>query len=250
MSNDWSPSWLLEGRTPVLECKHRPVKFFFGNLPAYDILNLPANEGVHYNRDLRLLFAASGDLRNVVKTLVSLSGDYNSTIDLVINDRDMDIAARNTILMLIALVVEEDETAIECMIHLCYSPLIRPSDFSILAAKIRPLIEDVVRKVADKPEHQWLGKTWNFRAATFRVELSKRSWNRLLAYFDVPAGLTAERANEIREDVMLSSERVDLRELYTLLKMPAHRVSLEKFRQDGLLLPFGASRADFTLPNP
>lgn len=247
---NWIPFWYLDARKPVLKFQNPPVKFFWGNTPAHDILNLPANEGVDYGKELRLLFAASGDLRNVVKTLVSMPSDCKSKVEMVINDREFDIAARNIILMLVALVVEEDQAAIECMIHLWYSPLIRPSDHSLLTTKIRPLINDIVRKVAHKPESQWLGKTWTIGAATFRVELPKHSWDRLLTYFEVPAGLTAEKASKVRTDVTLAPKKADLRELYTFLKTPAHRVGLVKFREDGIVLPFGASRTEFTVPNP
>ena len=95
MKSDWQPSWELERRAPAFIGNGPPLvafggkKYFWGNVPAYDILNLLANEGEHYDKELRLLFAASGDPRNVVKTLSSVPAGYDSSIALVINDLDL-----------------------------------------------------------------------------------------------------------------------------------------------------------------
>lgn len=256
MRSDWKPSWELEKRTPAFIGNGPPMvafggkKYFWGNVPAYDVLKLAANEGEHYEKELRLLFAASGDPRNVVKTLASVPAGYDSSLTFVINDLNFDIVARNIIFVLTALVVEDDKDAIECMIHLWYSSLLRPSDAALLNAKIRPMIQDVVNEIASKPDNNWQGKSWTIGTNTCRVELPKRSWDQLLAYFDVPAGLTAERANQVRKEVTMAAERVDYRDRHMLQQMPAHRLGITKFREDGILLPFGASRVGFTVPNP
>ena len=33
------------------------LRYLWGNVPAYDVLNLPQNEGKAYDRDLNLCFA-------------------------------------------------------------------------------------------------------------------------------------------------------------------------------------------------
>ncbi|KAK0103777.1 hypothetical protein ONS95_005779 [Cadophora gregata] len=48
---------------------HGQRKNHWGKAPAFYILNLKQNEGLDISADLRLFFAASGDLRNVVKTV-------------------------------------------------------------------------------------------------------------------------------------------------------------------------------------
>ena len=68
---------------------------------------------------------ASGDLRNVVKTVASLPNDYSKTVSLVINDRDFDIVARNVIMLLIVLVVSDPIQAVDCLLHIWYSTLVR-----------------------------------------------------------------------------------------------------------------------------
>ena len=107
------------------------------------------------------LLAASGDLRNVLKTVVSIPQSYDRPITLVVNDMDMDVVARNLIILLIALVTEDEAEAAECMIHLWYSALVRPSDIDILTTRIRPLIEDVIANIGAIHQGRYWGRGGN-----------------------------------------------------------------------------------------
>jgi hypothetical protein len=193
---------------------------------------------------------ASGDLRNLVKTMAQLPRRYNQPISITMNDRDIDVVARNIILLLIALTAQENDETIDCMIHIWYSAFIRKSDFDILNQRVRPLIESVCDKIKNKPANSVLGKTWTFGERSFRLVLEKSSWDKLLSFLDVPGGLTAKKANEIRTAVTLAESRVDYRDRSFLFLPSSHRIARYRFRQNGLLLPFGASRREFQQPNP
>ena len=63
---DWKPSWEVEKRKPTFlsgiepmtsQLSHGQRKYLWGNVPAFDILNLENNEGVGHPDDVRLLFA-------------------------------------------------------------------------------------------------------------------------------------------------------------------------------------------------
>ncbi|KAF4504438.1 hypothetical protein G6O67_007888 [Ophiocordyceps sinensis] len=160
---NWLPAWFLENRKPSFIGPEigKPFgarKHLWGNVPAIDVLGLGANEGDEYGRDLRLLFAASGDLRNLVKTIAQLPSSYSHSIEATINDRDLDVMARNVILLLIALVVQDVEEKIDCMIHVWYSVLIRKTDNDLVQHHIRPLIEAVCAKIKDKDPGSLLGE--------------------------------------------------------------------------------------------
>lgn len=193
---------------------------------------------------------ASGDLRNIVKTVAHLPSSYNNSLEVTINDRDFDIGARNLILLLVALVVDKSDEAVDCIIHLWYSALVRESDIHILQNRIRPLIEDICEKIKNKSSRTLLGKTWTFGHCSLRIVLDQSSWNRLLALFNQPTGLTAEQAQEIRATNTLAHSRRDYRDRYMSCLSPSQRISFNRFRQDGLLLPFGFPRHDFRKPNP
>lgn len=273
----WQPDWVLENRTPAFvgdgpsQAAFGGQKYLWGNAPALDVLQLGANEGEDYDRQISLLFAgkyrarfqmldlsgytdflcsASGDLRNVVKTIAQVPSRYDQAIQVTINDRDLHVVARNVILLRVALLVDDVDKATDCIIHVWYSALIRKSDLDILRQKIRPMIVDVCQKTQGKSANSLLAKTWTLGRRSLRLVLQKSAWDALLTFIDTPEGLTAERANDVRRTVTLAEDRKDFRDRHLLFQADFHRVALTRFREDGLLLPFGAPRDEFQHPNP
>ncbi|KAK1811660.1 hypothetical protein LTR12_013961 [Friedmanniomyces endolithicus] len=200
MKEEWEPKWIVEGRKPTFVSNEALItfggrKYFWGNVPAIDVVQLDRNEGAQYQGDLRLLFAASGDMRNVLETVRCLPQTYGKTVSVHINDKDFDIVARNLIITLAAFVAPDDAQAVDCMLHIWYSAMITRAHADFLRAKLRPLISDVVFKIERKAPDAVLGKTWIFSAGTCRAELTKSQWDLLLSYFEVPAALTTEKSS-------------------------------------------------------
>lgn len=166
------------------------------------------------------------------------------------NDFDLDIVARNVIMLLIALTVDNIDEAADCIIHIWYSALIRKSDLDILQQRVRPLIEDVCEKIKNKIPGTILAKTWRFGQRSMRLVLERSSWDNLLFYMNIPEGLTIERANQIRTAVTLAESRKDYRDRHLLLQSRSHRIAKNRYWTDGLLLPFGSPRHEFKEPNP
>jgi hypothetical protein len=188
-------------------------------------------------------------MRNLVKSLVRLPETYTAHCKMTINDREFDIVARNAILLLTALHFDP-ETATPIMLHIWYSALIPARVLQSLQVNILPLIEDVCAKIQSKPPSSLQAKTWTYDKRSLRLVLRKEQWFRLQQLFKVPDGLSAALAQKIRKSVTLAPERRDYldRALYT--QVPAWRVCTMKFREDGILLPFGSSRREFDTPNP
>ncbi|PYI11901.1 hypothetical protein BO78DRAFT_440822 [Aspergillus sclerotiicarbonarius CBS 121057] len=251
----WQPTWVLERREPTFIGDEMAEyfgenKYLWGNLPAIDLLRLGSNEGEGYDQTLRVLFAASGDLRNLVKTIAQLPSSYSQPLEITVNDLDFDVVARNIVLLLLSLAVEEADEAVDCIIHLWYSAFVRESDIDILQRRVRPLIEDVCGKIKGKTAESLFAKTWKFGQRSLRVVLKKSSWSRLLHFMEVPASLTVERARMIRAANTLAESRQDYRDRHMCCLSPSHRIAFNKFRHDGLLLPFGYPRHEFQVPNP
>jgi len=174
---------------------------------------------------------------------------YTGQCDIVVNDRDFDIVARNLILLLTALHFSPDKAA-PIMLHIWYSALIPEQMFRTLKDNILPLIQEVCTKVCEKPAKSLQSKTWRYGTRSLRLVLQKEQWDRLLSYFQVPDGLSLIQAQNVRILTTLAPERRDYvdRALYNL--PPSSRVCMMKFRMDGILLPFGSSRNEFDTPNP
>ncbi|KAF2470499.1 uncharacterized protein BDR25DRAFT_325695 [Lindgomyces ingoldianus] len=256
MKEQYEPRWVQEGRLPLFMRTGPDLvsfganKYLWGNVPALDILNIKDNEGIRaVDQDFTLLFAASGDIRNLVKTIVGLPENYRAKCEVICNDWDFPIVARNAIMLLAALRFEP-ETAVPIMIHIWYSALLPARIAQAVEDCLLPYIDDVCTKVKDKDASSLLGKTFKIRGRSLRLVLKKGEWFRLCGFFKIPAGLRAIDAQSVRQRTMMAPERVDYVDRALYRQSPAIRMGMYRFRVDGVLLPFGASRKDFDTPNP
>lgn len=256
MAVEYTPNWIKEDRTPSFPSEGSlsdlvEHKFLWGNMPAVDILNTQQNEGVNKTRpDISLLFAASGDIRSIVKTVVEgLPDGYGSQCKVVINDHDFMVVARNAILLPTALSLQTDD-AVMVMIHVWYSALLPQVMMNTLGKVVLVRVLEVCEKIKHKPTDSLQAKTFHFGKRSLRLVLKKYQWDELRDCFSVPSGLTQQDAQAIRRRRMLAPERTDAlnREMY--LQYPSFRVATMTFREDGILMPHGASREHFDTPNP
>ncbi len=183
-------------------------------------------------------------------TIARLPIDYQKVFNATLNDLDIDIVARNMIMLLIALTVDNAESATDCMLHVWYSAQLKQSHLQLLESNVYALLQEMCSKISEKPNSTLLAKTWKFGDRTLRVVLTKSAWVSVLSHCSVPAGLTSSRAQKIRTGITLARERVDYLDRHLCMIPPASRVGLMKYRTDGILLPFGDSRSDFVMPNP
>jgi hypothetical protein len=257
MKGKYIPSWVQQDRSPSwvsdsgLSSDFGRDQYLWGNMPAVDLLNMEENEGVHsIHRDMSLLFAASGDIRNVVQSVVDgLPEGYAGRCTLTINDVNFMVVARNAILLLIALSFEANEAVIT-MMHVWYSALLPHIIGETLCGVAMGRIVEVCDKIKDKPSTSLLAKTFYFGKRSLRLVLKKQQWNELKDYFNVPQSLTVEDAQSIRRRVMLAPERIDYLHRALCNQPCPMRVATVTFREDGILLPHGASREHFDTPNP
>ncbi|ESZ89522.1 hypothetical protein SBOR_10092 [Sclerotinia borealis F-4128] len=265
MKESWKPQWRVENRQPAFirqggdasNSYQKPVtmvgfgekKYLWGNVPAIDMVQYCNNEGEQLPNEFNLLFAASGDIRNFVKSVNGLPAAYLGKCEVVINDKDLDVVARNAIMLLTALVFDPVEAA-DIMLHIWYSAFILESALHKLQEKILPLIEDICRKIRGRSETFLQAKDWTFGTRTLTLILPKASWDLLPSFLKVPDGLTASQAQKVMVETTLSSSRRDHAERILCTRPPAWRVGATKFRTNGILLPFGQSRKDFNTPNP
>ena len=224
--------------------------YLWGNVPALDVLNLKDNEGVNdVERDFHLLFAASGDLRNVIKSIVGLPDGYKGQCTVAINDKAFTIVARNIILLLVALHFEP-ETAVPIMIHLWYSALLPANMLYSLQQSILPYVEDVCKKIWTTKEGVLQAKTFIIGDSSVRIVLLKEQWFELKDFFKVPPRLTKQNADFIRRQTTEAQERIDYVDRAVYMQPKGKRAGIMRFRHTGILLPYGASQKDFDTPNP
>ncbi|KAK8038412.1 hypothetical protein PG994_015179, partial [Apiospora phragmitis] len=251
----WRPQWEADGRKPrfmggdPLVAFNSTGKYLWGNIPAYDVVNLTRNEGLDAEEDLNLLFAASGDLRNVFKTIHGVPPTYGGDISIVLNDKDLHTVARNAITLLLLLLDDDTERAARNALHLWYSAFIPESLMDKMREDVGRAIENVCIKVENKHPDTLLGKTFDFGQRRLRLTLQQRAWMSLRQYLQVPQ-ISLQDAQERRKAVTLAPERIDHRERSFLSQEPGRRFCAFKFREHGILLPFASVWDSFTIPNP
>jgi hypothetical protein len=257
MKASWQPDWLVEQRKPVFVEEDKPSivseggkRQFFGNIPAIDICRLADNEGSQCDEELNLLFAASGDLRNVAKTIGSLPAEYKQPFNVVINDLDHYVVARNLIMLLVLLTSEDEQKAVDSVIHWLYSAFLRQEHLDLITSHAQPIIQPMVEKSKDKDENVLRVKQWNIGTCILRVSLKPDQWSKILRYLEVPEGLEFDRATVVRHSVTHKPERLDFVQRRILPMTGPARVCSEQFREEGILLPFRHFVGDFTVPNP
>jgi hypothetical protein len=257
MRSKYVPGWIKQDRVPSwvsdsgLSSDFGMNQYLWGNMPAVNILNIEKSENVcDIHRDIDLLFAASGDIRNVIKSIIEgLPDGYDGRCTLVINDINFMVVARNAILLFVALSLEPEE-AVAVLIHVWYSALLAHVMIDTLRHVALGRIVEVCEKIKFKPSTSLQAKTFSFGKRSLRLVLKKHQWDELKDYFNVPRDLTQQDAQGIRRRVMLAPERVDYLHRALCNQPSPIRVATLTFREDGILLPHGASREKFDMPNP
>lgn len=249
------PTWHHESRPPQHHLTRPPAEFslkryLWGNIPALDVLNLADNEGEDSRkRDFDLLFPASGDLRNVIMTILGLPQQYQGSCCVTINDKDFQVVARNIIILLIAHRLDPD-TAVPLIIHIWYSAFIPAVMLQILQSIILPMIAPVIDDMKDKADGSLHWAMFKFRNRELRLTLTKEQWMLLPTYFKVPEGLSREEAQKIRHRRNFAPEMLDFCERKFMMWTPAVRQDEMYFRKTGILLPQSASQVGIDTPNP
>lgn len=189
-------------------------------------------------------------MRSAILSAVNLPQSYRSQLNIVLNDKDIGIVARNVIFLLVFFLEENPIQAAEHVLHIWYSSCITESCHSVLLQKAKPMVKEVCDVISQEPGSTIFGTTWTFGEISLRVVLTRDNWFHLLSYFDIPKGLTGINAILLRSRVTTAPERTDDIDHSMYLQSPSDKLGSAKFREDGVLLPFSASREAFTIPNP
>ena len=189
---------------------------------------------------------ASGDLRNILCSILGTPASV-PTLCCIINDRDQYVVARNVIFFLVAMCFPAT-TAAELIIHLWYSARLTEEMLKALDTTIRPLIADMVEKIEGKREDVLLLRRWKFGSRQLIVLLYKEQWSFILQFMDarhLPLHTEARR-----RDVMLKTDRRDHVDRHLFRLPPKQRICHSRFRETGMLLPFGNCLEGNAYPNP
>ncbi|CEL00665.1 hypothetical protein ASPCAL00263 [Aspergillus calidoustus] len=255
----WRPSWDTEDRVPTFidnQILEGPfvlhdfggTKTFWGRVPAIDLLQLKDNEGRAISQDLVLLLAGCGDLRSLIKTINALPEAYTGCLDVDLNDKEEMVVARNVILLLVALNFPPNEASV-LMLHLWYSAFLPKDLLQSVQTKIVPLLQGLLTLEREEPT-SISRRTFSFHGVTLTAFLPGSFWEKILSDFARCFSTPFSEAAALRQSVTMAAHRQDYVDRALFRLPPPWRLAHMRFREDGLLLPFGASRDEFNIPNP
>ncbi|KAH6896244.1 hypothetical protein BKA70DRAFT_1316688 [Coprinopsis sp. MPI-PUGE-AT-0042] len=256
MRSDWAAAWGGQGRLPSFvgdgpaSFENRVEDHFgrglnlWGNTPAVDLLNLASNEK-DAHQDYNTAFAASGDLRHIVKTVNGLPDDFSGKLNVVINDHSPPVVCRNITLLLILATVPQPTLAADIALHFWYSTFLPGAYRLKISASITRLMAHLCH---DPPVPFKVSETTDLilRALSPQFGWMKETFT---WYIEGSGRFELEDAQTEYDRVRTAPSRQDYRDrMYANLK-PSHRVAFQLYRRFGLILPFGAVNAHFNEVN-
>ncbi|ESK84858.1 hypothetical protein Moror_14952 [Moniliophthora roreri MCA 2997] len=245
----WKPRREIERGTPsFLEQKPagRTV-MLWGSTPAIDILKVsddPITSQSIKTRNLSLAFIASGDLRNVIKTVNALPSDYTGNLSILLNDNNSFVVARNFLMLTWLGIMDNVDEAAEFAVHYWYSVMLQSQHCihaSLTLTRNKIFKEGFVGQNFPLTQTSTISTNFDKDDASHTVSLIRADM--LFTTVDIRS------ANNAWAAVMNGPDRVDYREqLYGSMK-PSHRVAMQRWRRFGIVQPLGAPDANFSLTN-
>ncbi|RDB16003.1 hypothetical protein Hypma_003582 [Hypsizygus marmoreus] len=243
----WQPAWVQEGREPAFEKAlnqppesrtHRSV------IPAANCLQLAYNEGDARNRDFKLCFAASGDIRNLVKTVNGLPKGYRGKCDILLNDTDAITVNRNLVILYALLSAGPTiEESAELATHLMYSAALPAASAAYLRGCICVIYGDGASD-GDMSFQSSLRTRGAGRIHSMQTTIAmRRPLEMFLSTYELRKGIDS------MQSVMFDPLREDNRDRYLTGLKPAHRLAVMHYWRSGILAPFSLEIKDFSQPN-
>ncbi|KAL4252947.1 MYND-type zinc finger protein samB [Abortiporus biennis] len=247
-SPTWKPTWAIEGRKPPMSIQSWLRNFdtleldmhLWGTLPPIDVLNLSQNEN-DSTRDYKVLFNASSDFRNVIRTVNKLPNDYSGHLVIVLNDSDCWVTARNIVLLLMLSTYRDPDQAAELAVHLWFSLFVTiKHQYNILDQLLKFLSTITASdRIFAYPMRENL-----FMSG----ELSKECYSIInqIVRKTHKEDYTTRQIDKLW-NTPASKERIRYR--YPRMN-PSHRASSNKYREKGILIPHWAEDRDYCVANP
>ncbi|KAF5385772.1 hypothetical protein D9615_002205 [Tricholomella constricta] len=253
-SPSWLPAWATEKRNPAFmetntgglsdglthDSFGLPFAYLWGNLPAVDCLHLSENERVSASRmDLKLCFAASGDIRNLVKSVNGLPADYEGKCDIVFNDLNPLVVGHNLVVLWALLNSElAIDDAAELALHLMYSSCLTPNMAAFLSKSI-----DLITGLSPSKETAIPVRGRGELHARLTSDELGVTLDMLRSRYGVRA------ASYAYSKIMCSRERQDYTDRHLFALEPGHRLAFTRYRKSGILAPYSLDTSHFEEPN-
>ena len=183
--------------------------------------------------------------------MVRIPEFFSGKVKYILNDKSMNMVARNAIFMLVLVLIPNLTAGVECAIHMWYSACIRGSHFNLINKYVRPAVEEATTEAkASKDKQKAFTKRFEHDGRVIEISLTATEWKRLLDFFpkDVsdPEFL---KAIAKRNEVTLDPAYDDERDRFLMRNERHRRLSLQQYWEHGIVYPFGQDLNTFEILN-
>ncbi|KAF8074568.1 hypothetical protein FPV67DRAFT_587451 [Lyophyllum atratum] len=250
MSASWRPAWETQNRTPAfIEADNAPIMhhsfglpyaYLWGNLPAIDCLNLSENEHLSALRqDFKFCFAASGDIRNLVRTVNGLPDAYQGKCDILFNDWNPLVVGHNLVVLWALLNPQLSiDDAAELALHIMYSSSLT-YNMSAFLSKFMDVLDGLPLSRDTTLPIRGRGKL-HVELASVDLRVTKEM---LRSRYGIRA------ASHAYSKIMCNRKREDYTDRHLTGLEPSHRLAFSHYRSSGILGPFSLDLSHFEEPN-
>ncbi|KAI0892990.1 hypothetical protein F4806DRAFT_499515 [Annulohypoxylon nitens] len=251
VARTWQPLWKREQRAQVRKVD---AKRLWSDCHAIDFIKLDENEGSDFQGPFDILITESKEARDFILSVVNLPETFRGPLNVVLNELNHVVAIRNVILLLIFCVEEDPVKAAEYALHTWYSLLLTDSCYKLLK-KVKSVLQGLYDEIKTEPgdDSAPATKRVRFCKGSIDITLSRGQWLYLPMYAwlnEIEDKMSKSYFQSFRRRQLSTPAANDLLHFTLEPLQPYRRVNKMKFRKDGMLLPFGQSREDFTVPNP
>lgn len=191
------------------------------------------------------LLTASGDIRNLVRTINGLPDDYSGKCDILFNDYDPIVSHRNWIILHTLLQPEIPiHAAVNLAIHLMYSAALSPEANAHLYRSITILYGQAL--VDDKQpitQRQLATRGEGMLCMVAPTEDLQQFLKMPLSTYGYKDAMKNMRSS------LLHHSRVDYRDRHLASLTPGHRMAWTRYKESGVLGPYSAETKHLTEPN-
>ncbi|KAG6817140.1 hypothetical protein H0H87_012331, partial [Tephrocybe sp. NHM501043] len=182
---------------------------------------------------------ASGDIRNLVRTVNSLPADFKGQCDILFNDYNPLVVGHNIVVLwaLLGQDIAPDDAA-ELALHFMYSSMLTPA-MSKCLLKSLDMLNSITHGSANSVAIDGRG--------TLNVFLASNALDETKKMLRTKYGQSV--ASRAYTNVMCSSERQDYTDRFINSLDPGHRLAFSHFKKSGILAPFSLDVSHFNEPN-
>lgn len=138
--------------------------------------------------------------------------------------------------------------AAEIILHVWYSARLTHGMLAAIDKYMKEPIAELVAKIKGKAGNVLYSKKWAYGAAEVTVRLYKEHWTTLLQILETKHDVVVTEKERLK--VVLAPTRVDYRDRELYLIPGSGRMCSTRFRETGVLAPFGACLDQFDRSNP